>query len=349
MILKVSVEIFITGKCNKIYYFCFMNHLFRCLVMIMIAVTTGSCIRGHREKERKPLIFTEPAIPVLLTSDSDVLKFRALHYWDLFPFEDSLCIQQKDFAAQAFTGFVDLLQQNPLQVGETALKNMMNRAGTAADDPLVRKKVLHQFFTLSEYFFYHPNSPYRNDDFFRVVLEYMVSSPLPDTMDKQRPVYLLKMIRKNRVGELAADIRFVRAVRNFPYTDNPAQQETLYGLKSDYVLLFFINLGCTACRKAADEILASALLTEMVKKKNLAILTVYPDKDLEGWQKYLPTLPPDWIHAYDPEGEIRNGSTYDLKAIPSLYLLDSSKRVLVKDALSVSQIEDTIRQEAHFL
>lgn len=326
-----------------------MNHLFRCLVLIMIAVTTGSCIRGNREKELKPIIFTQPAIPVLLTSESEVLRFRTLHYWDLFPFEDSLCIQQKDFASKAFTGFVDLLQQTPGHIGEEALKSMMNRAGTAANDPLVRKNVLQQFFTLSEYFFYHPNSPYRNDDYFRVVLEHMVASPLPDTIDKQRPVYLLQMIRKNRVGEQAGDLCFVRAVRNFPYTDNPAQQETLYGLKSDYVLLFFINPGCTSCRKAADEILASALLTEMARKKNLVILTIYPDKDLEGWQKYLPTLPPDWIHAYDPEGEIRNGSTYDLRAIPSLYLLDSSKRVLVKDALSVSQIEDAIRQEAHFL
>jgi len=337
------------SKCKKFYYFCFMNLLFRCLLLIMIAATTASCARGNREKERKPLIFTQPAIPVLLTSDSEVVKFRTLHYWDLFPFEDSLCIQQEDFAAQAFTDFVDLLQQTPRSVGEQALKSMMNKAGTAADDPDVRKRVLLKFFTLSEYFFYHPNSPYRNDDFFRVVLENMVASPVPDTVEKQRPVHLLQMINKNRVGEQAGDIRFVSAVRNFPYTDAPARPQTLYGLKSDYLLLFFINLGCTACRKAADEILASELLTEMAKKKKLAILTIYPDKDLEGWQKYLPTLPPDWIHGYDPEGAIRNGNTYDLRAIPSLYLLDSSKRVLVRDALSVAQIEDVIGQEAHFL
>ncbi len=99
-----------------------MNLLFRCLLLIMIAATTASCARGNREKERKPLIFTQPAIPVLLTSDSEVVKFRTLHYWDLFPFEDSLCIQQEDFAAQAFTDFVDLLQQTPRSVGEQALK-----------------------------------------------------------------------------------------------------------------------------------------------------------------------------------------------------------------------------------
>ena len=323
--------------------------LFHNLALVMIAVTIGSCAQGNKEKERKPLTFSQPPIPVLLTSGSDILGYRILHYWDLFPFKDSLCIQQENFAEQAFTGFVNLLQEDPHVTARDAIERMMTTAGTAADDPVVRKKILLKFFSLSEYFFYHPNSPYRNDDHFQAVLESMVASPLLDTVEKQRPVYLLEMIMKNRVGEMARDIRFVRAVRNFPNTDDPASPETLYNLKSDYILVFFINLGCTACRQAADEILASELLTEMVQQKRLVILTIYPDKDLEGWQKYLPTLPSGWIHGYDPEGELRNGRSYDLKAIPSLYLLDGSKRVLVKDALSVSQIEDTIRQEAHFL
>ena len=47
---------------------------------------------------------------------------------------------------------------------------------------------------------------------------------------------------------------------------------------------------------------------------------------------------PGWIDAYDAEQTILNQNLYDLKAIPTLYLLDKDKKVLLKDA-SVGQIE----------
>ena len=39
-----------------------------------------------------------------------------------------------------------------------------------------------------------------------------------------------------------------------------------------------------------------------------------------------------WISAYDKGPKILNGDIYDLKAIPTLYLLDGAKTVMLKDA-----------------
>ena len=157
------------------------------------------------------------------------------------------------------------------------------------------------------------------------------------------------MVLKNRPGDQAGNFSFVRAVRNFPYTDDPSSVEYLYDLEAEYILVMFINLGCPSCHQVKEEIIRSELINQMVETRKLVILTVYPDKDLEGWQENLTELPAEWIHSYNPDGEIRNGSIYDLKAIPTLYLLDKNKRVMVKDALSVKQLEDTIRQQAYFL
>ena len=49
-----------------------------------------------------------------------------------------------------------------------------------------------------------------------------------------------------------------------------------------------------------------------------------------------------WITAYDAGCLVRENGTYDLTAIPSLYLLDSDKRVLVKDSTDVPYIEEVI-------
>ena len=53
-------------------------------------------------------------------------------------------------------------------------------------------------------------------------------------------------------------------------------------------------------------------------------------------------MPAKWINAYDDGMVIASESLYNLNAIPSLYLLDTQKRVLVKDGVSVPQIEDVI-------
>ena len=43
------------------------------------------------------------------------------------------------------------------------------------------------------------------------------------------------------------------------------------------------------------------------------------------------TFPKDWIVGYDPLQVIRSDSLYHLRAIPSIYLLDRDKTIILKD------------------
>jgi hypothetical protein len=78
-----------------------------------------------------------------------------------------------------------------------------------------------------------------------------------------------------------------------------------------------------------------------MKDGTLQILAVYPDKDLTEWKKYAGEMPAQWINSYDHKTVIKDEDLYDLKAIPSLYLLDKTKRVLLKDA-DVREVERTL-------
>ena len=46
----------------------------------------------------------------------------------------------------------------------------------------------------------------------------------------------------------------------------------------------------------------------------------------------MPVYPEEWYNGFDPDFVIRNETLYNVRAIPSLYLLDSEKTVLLKDA-----------------
>ena len=63
---------------------------------------------------------------------------------------------------------------------------------------------------------------------------------------------------------------------------------------------------------------------------------------LTAWLNYRHNIPASWINSYDKQLRLRDEELYDLKAIPSLYLLDSEKRVMLKDCNLVPQIEEAI-------
>ena len=56
------------------------------------------------------------------------------------------------------------------------------------------------------------------------------------------------------------------------------------------------------------------------------------DVDEEGWKHKVEKMPANWINGFDSNQEIANEELYDLKAMPTLYLLDKGKKVLLKDA-----------------
>ena len=62
------------------------------------------------------------------------------------------------------------------------------------------------------------------------------------------------------------------------------------------------------------------------------VLNIYIDEDLKAWKEYMPVYPEDWYNGYDPDYVIRTDVLYNVRAIPSLYLLDKDKTVIMKDA-----------------
>ena len=71
----------------------------------------------------------------------------------------------------------------------------------------------------------------------------------------------------------------------------------------------------------------------------LEVLALYPDEISRRGALMLRRYRRRWINASTQEPESAKRSFNDLKAIPSMYLLDRDKRVLAKDAFEVGYIE----------
>ena len=175
---------------------------------------------------------------------------------------------------------------------------------------------------LSRYL-YDPNSPVRNEDAYGAYAQAMAECPLvPETIRSsfQRDSWLCSL---NATGTPAAD---------FSFLCRDGKTRTLYGTKAPLTLLFFSNPGCNNCAEITALLSTDELTVSLQSEGTLQIVNVYIDEEIDKWWEFSSEYPKAWICGCDPDFTIRTDLLYNVRAIPSLYLLDENKNVLLKDA-----------------
>ena len=108
---------------------------------------------------------------------------------------------------------------------------------------------------------------------------------------------------------------------NFTYTLDSGAKGTLYQFPAEYTLLFINNPGCHACSEMIEGLKSSPVINGFIADKKLKVLSLYPDEELDEWKKHRSDFAKEWTNGYDKELVIKNKNLYDLRAIPTLYLL----------------------------
>lgn len=259
-----------------------------------------------------------PPQPPAEVADSAKPGWTARHYWDSFDFADTTQLSDMERMGPAVIDYLQLLGAVPAADAAGAIRGML-------DEALEGSPVAFERFTdWYEEALYDPNSPLRSEELYIPVLEYVVSSPCVDSLMKIRPRSQLAMARRNRPGAVATD---------FAYTTADGRQHRLSAFRARYTLLYFYNPDCAACREIKDYIGSSARFREWMEgDAGLRVLAVYPDEDLTLWRERLAQMPAAWTVGCDRGHKLMDEGLYDLKAIPTIYLLDENKRVILKDA-----------------
>ena len=267
--------------------------------------------------------YVVPQAPAMIQNEADINRFYARNWWRDFDFEDTVQAALTDsvYFMQLFAGWAQVLERVP-DIGPECVESVMTQASAA-------KITFGMFVKASREVLADPNSPLRDDELYMPVLRARIESRFTDEAARERCRYRLELLSQNRIGHKANDFR---------YTLADGSTGSLYKLNADYTLIFINNPGCEMCRTIKEEICASDYLMELIRKGTVRVLAVYPDEDLEEWYKYHDDMPAGWINGYDKGCVIRSESLYNLSAIPSLYLLDKDKTVLVKDAVSIPLI-----------
>lgn len=131
----------------------------------------------------------------------------------------------------------------------------------------------------------------------------------------------LRVAQMNRPGSRAADFRYV---------DSRGYESSLYSFRSRQILLIFYDIDCPHCKEILPLLAANHALNVAISSGEISVLAIYTEGDRQLWESTKGEMPANWTVGYDLTG-ILETDLYDLPAMPTLYLLDSAHRVILKD------------------
>ncbi|MCC8062093.1 MAG: DUF5106 domain-containing protein [Rikenellaceae bacterium] len=267
---------------------------------------------------KQPKPYVPPVPPVVLSDPGERADYLARHFWDRFPMADTAYIGAAEITEQALANYLYILNEaSPAAAGE-GLGILLEKAAEG------NTRMFAHFAELLEHYLYDPNSPARNDERYIAVLRHIADSPHVGDIYKIRPKSQLEMALKNRPGDRAAD---------FGYALANGTHGSLYAVRAEYTLLVFYDPDCPGCREVTARMATSRLLRSWTTdRRKLSVLAVYPGEDTVLWSRRKKELPDDWIVCRDSSRQLLPDRLYDLRAFPTIYLLDKAKRVVLKDA-----------------
>ncbi|KGE14136.1 DUF5106 domain-containing protein [Sphingobacterium deserti] len=267
-------------------------------------------------QERASNVASEPqavAVPekaAALTADTVIMR-----YWRGYDFHDEVNITNPDKGEQSLVNFINLFPSSSPDVVSRSIKSMLSDAQQVP-------AALDFFIKQYEKYLYDPNSPVRNDVYYIPVLEFTLDSMQLDELEKVRTANRLTLLRKNLPGETAAD---------FSYVLGNGDRGQLSKLSSPLTVLFFYEPGCSHCEEAIQQLEQQPYINKAIEDKSLAFLAVYPFGGKDIWKAYQSHIPDKWINGFDEQGKVVKKGLYDLKATPTIFLLDADKKVILKD------------------
>ena len=298
-------------------------------IIFLSLIVLSSC--GQRKTAKfEPLPFPEVMLPGMLTDTQDRADWLAEHYWDkmtdperAYP-SDSVLVSgvRKVDVEQRFSNWVSVLEMVAPRTAEKVVRNLCDKA-VKCEENNPESSVLETLTEMMEKYLYDANSPFRNEDYYGAYVGKLAkwNGLSPELRGKYE--YQAERTSLNKVGTVAADFRF---------SDKSGKIRTLHGIKSPMTLLFFSNPGCAACMNIIFTLRDDPHISQMIEDGRLAVVNVYIDEDIAEWRSYVPVYPEVWYNGFDPDLAVRTENLYDVRAIPSLYLLDADKKVIMKDA-----------------
>ncbi|WP_421944729.1 TlpA family protein disulfide reductase [Pedobacter sp.] len=129
----------------------------------------------------------------------------------------------------------------------------------------------------------------------------------------------------------------------FNYSDAVGKKWTLDDVKGkNGTLVIFWASWCGPCRKEIPEL---KKIHQTYKAKGINLVSISTDHDIAAWKLAMKQEAMGWMNLSNLPGDSKLiNSTYNLYAIPSVYLLDAQNNIVMPDEYEIPKIEEHLRK-----
>lgn len=281
----------------------------------------------------------EPEVPKEMDRSKDSLapyRYYKQHYWDGVNFWDDRLARTPFFEGRVEKYFEQLVYPS----ADSVIKEIDWMLGYAANSADMQRFLLLKF--VNRYL----AQKYMWEDavFVHLFEKYFSQKSYPWLTDKGT-----KLIT-DRAYSLMANI-FGSPASDVVLPDSTGKTATLYGVKSPYTLLVIWDPTCGHCK----EVLPRLDTMYRAKWKALGLAPFALAKETDGnkkdWTSFVQKYNlKDWVHVYySKEAEkarVNSGipsysQLFDVQTFPTLYLLDSEKRIIAKK-ITEKQVDEIL-------
>lgn len=284
-----------------------------CMACVMVFAPSLSAQEQSNADNRiyiEPL-FEYPVVPDELGDNlTDRADYQIENFWNNFDFKNKNAVDQNALN-HAFEVYASAM---PYATSEKVIKSVDKLIEKIKKNPTLS----YQFAKAAEEILYGPRASMWIDEVYIKFLENLVANKKIDKSKKLKFQDQLSILKNSAVG--------AKAYR-FNYVSRDGQHSNFMP-KSDFTLIEFGNPECDDCRYAKLKMDISSVLNDLLYDNRLDIYFIITEEDEDGsLLKSTSTYPDKWI--VGKAGELDD--YYDLRATPSLYLIDKDGKIIAKN------------------
>ncbi len=268
----------------------------------------GDVAESMEKASAKPTELPMPIIPPECDTPELRVRYALGAYWNALDFSDHSLSLDTVFMEQSFSNFIALTQYEPT-AARPAMEHLVENASA---DTLATIFV----WEIADKYLNEPNSPMRDAELYRTFLVALGKSPVVTDAYRDKLNYQTAIANLNRPGAVPNDFRYV--------TRDGKRKSLLTSAKGSVTMVIFYDPDCENCKGIMGDIAAATL------PEGLKVIAVDVEDDRELWEKTAGNLPAEWEVGYTTDN-LDEERLYHLPALPTIYLLDSEGRVLLKD------------------
>ena len=253
-------------------------------------------------------------IPSVITDNDLRVKFLLNHYWDNLDLKDTIATANPANIQEPFRAYLNILASSDFKSATESIVNLAKKVKVS------HIKIVTCFLEIFEKSLYDPNSLYKSEEIYLAVVNEMQEGTNFPFEIKEKLSFQSKNLNKNRINTKAANINYITS---------EGKLSSLYDVKSAYILLFFYQPDCQSCNLTVQQMKSSPILLNSLDK--IKVVAVYTGNNEELWRSYNKSMSKEWIAGFDFKQEVVNNLIYDIRSSPSIYLLDTNKKILLKD------------------